>query len=123
MLIKDLFKLSEIESKDGKLTSAVTFNAAHKIFAGHFPGNPVTPGVIQIQVVKEILEKFYGKELKLETMSRCKFLKLLNPNETPCVTVELSFAENPLHVSAIGMKGEAIYFKLNAVFSDGLATN
>ncbi|MBC7864936.1 MAG: 3-hydroxyacyl-ACP dehydratase [Bacteroidia bacterium] len=118
MLINDLFEIIEISHTGNKIISKIKLNAAHKIYGGHFPGNPITPGVVQIEIVKEILESVYKKELKLSSMSRCKFLKILNPNETPFVTIDIAVSENPLHVSASGTENEIIYFKLSAVFSD-----
>ena len=117
MLINDFFEILETNYSDNKIISTIRLNPSHKIYSGHFPDNPVTPGVVQLQIVKEILENTHKKELRLLSMSRCKFLKILNPNETPVITITLSYSDNPLHVSAIGEYQEAIFFKLTALFA------
>lgn len=117
MLINDFFEIIETNISCNKIISRIKLNANHRIYSGHFPNNPVTPGVVQVQIVKEILEDVYKKELKLISMSRCKFLKVLNPNITPFVTIDISFSENPFHISVIGMDAESSYFKLTAEFS------
>lgn len=119
MLINSFFEIVETSGSDAKMLYTIKLNAAHKIYSGHFPNNPITPGVVQMQIVKEILEYKHKKELKLLGMSRCKFLKILNPIETPLVTIDITTGDHPLHVSATGIHGEDVYFKLSATFSDG----
>ena len=69
-------------------------------------------------MVKEILEKFYNKELQLLKMSRCKFLKILNPNETPIITIRIniSIAEKIIKADAFGQEKSTIFFKLSALY-------
>ena len=105
------------------MIAIIKLNAQHRIYGGHFPGNPVTPGVVQLQIVKEILENTYNKDLKLISMRSCKFMKILNPNVTPLVTIDISSAVNPLEISVVGKYQDDIYFKLTALFSDGSGTN
>jgi 3-hydroxyacyl-[acyl-carrier-protein] dehydratase len=123
MLINDFFKVIETTVIENKILSKIELNPAHKIYAGHFPNNPITPGVVQVQIVKELLENIYKKELKMVSMSRCKFLKILNPNETPVITVDISYSEDPLHVSATGTHQDSTYFKFTALFSDESIAN
>lgn len=123
MLINDFFELLEQKVSDEKIIAKIKLNPSHRIFGGHFPNNPITPGVIQIQIVKEIMEAVHKKDLRLLTLSRCKFLKILNPNETPLLVIDISIVGSPLHISAMGMEGEHIYFKLSATFSDAALPN
>ena len=66
MLINDFFKVLESNNTDNTLVSLVKINAQHTIFDGHFPNNPVTPGVVQLQMVKELLEQNLNKNLALK---------------------------------------------------------
>ena len=118
MLLNFFFEIIESGYSDGQLTSVIKLNPEHEIFEGHFPGNPVTPGVVQLQMVKEILENYFKRELKLISMSRCKFLNILNPNDTPVLTIriEISEADDLIKVSATGLDKVNTYFKLNASY-------
>lgn len=118
MLLNDFFKIKSSTNGEGKLISQIKLNAAHKIYGGHFPGNPVTPGVVQMQMVKEILENHFGKELKLKTMSRCKFLKILSPVETPTlfITIEISQAADVIKINTTGQEKENTFFKFSATY-------
>jgi 3-hydroxyacyl-[acyl-carrier-protein] dehydratase len=123
MLINDFFEIIKTSKIGDKLISNIKLNAKHKIYSGHFPNNPITPGVVQMQIVKEILEYTYKKDLKLIAMPRCKFLKILDPIQTPFITITISSAESPFQVSAEGLQGEDVYFKLSATFSDEPRSN
>ncbi len=118
MLVEDLFEFKSIENKEGKLFSKVVINASNAIFEGHFPDNPITPGVIQVQLVKEILEEELKRKLSLKSMGRCKFLAILNPEITPEIEVEIAMTEteNGLKINAVGKHLEVSYFKFSALY-------
>ncbi|MBQ0740088.1 3-hydroxyacyl-ACP dehydratase, partial [Aquimarina celericrescens] len=56
MLLKDFYKTNTLITVGNISTVTITINKNHKIFKGHFPGNPVTPGVCMIQIIKELAE-------------------------------------------------------------------
>ena len=118
MLLNDFFEIEETTNADGKLIARIKLNTAHKIYEGHFPGNPITPGVVQMQIAKEILENHFNKELKLQTMSRCKFLKILNPEATPSlfITIEVSEIDGAIKINASGHEKEDTFFKFSASY-------
>ena len=118
MLIKELFEFKSIENKEGKLFATVVINASNAIFEGHFPNNPITPGVVQVQLVKEILEEELKQSLSLKTMGRCKFLAILNPETTPEIEVEITMTETEegLKINAVGKHLDVNYFKFSALY-------
>lgn len=117
-LIDNLFTVLEHSVSDAGFITTIELNPRHVVYAGHFPGHPVTPGVVLLQIVHELSEKHFGKELKLVTISRCKFLKIVNPDETPQLAVEVLFnrSDELLHVKARGKINTVILFKLEAVY-------
>ena len=104
-------------SEVGFITT-IKLNSGHIVYAGHFPGHPVTPGVIQMQIVHELLEQHFCKNLKLITVSQCKFLKILNPNETSLLVIhiELNRKDELIDIKASGANGTDIFFKLNSSY-------
>ena len=117
-LDNDLFEVLGTSSTEAGFISTIKLNSGHIVYSGHFPGHPVTPGVIQLQIVHELLEKHFSENLKLITIPRCKFLSILNPNETSQIVVHIEFKRinEQLNVKAWGENGTAIFFKLDSVY-------
>ena len=61
MLIDSLFTIRSREETPAGCTYVLAPDAGHAIYAAHFPGNPVTPGVCIIQTVKELAERSIGR--------------------------------------------------------------
>lgn len=55
------------------------------VYAAHFPGMPVTPGVCIMQIVKELAEKLFSCRLDVRKVKNIKFLSLLTPEACPVV--------------------------------------
>ncbi len=121
ILINDLFVVLENQDNEIGINTTIELNAGHIVYSGHFPGHPVTPGVIQMQIVHELLEKHFGRRLQLATMTQCKFLKILNPVETPRIVVhiELKQIDELLNIKARGENGEDIFFKIESSYRLG----
>ena len=95
MLLKDFYTLDSIENTDvNKYSAAITLNKDHDIFKGHFPGNPVTPGVCMMQIIKEITESILNTTLTMVSTSNVKFMALINPEVNPKLTLDLEISEN-----------------------------
>ena len=94
MILNDTFyTVTELTKGENALDATIKLNASHAIFEGHFPNNPVTPGVVEMEIVKEILSLGLEKPLKMKTMSSCKFLAVLNPINVENVHVKISITE------------------------------
>jgi 3-hydroxymyristoyl/3-hydroxydecanoyl-(acyl carrier protein) dehydratase len=50
-------------------------------FSGHFPGNPILPGVAQLEMAATTIARSYGKNLYVARLSRVKFKSLAHPGE------------------------------------------
>lgn len=118
MLSNDFFFLSEVHSAEAAVTAEVRFNADHAIFQGHFPGQPVVPGVCMLQLIKEITEQQTGKALFMQEAALCKFLSVIDPVKTPKVTAQVQYTneEARYQVNATLSEGDTTFLKLKAVF-------
>ena len=95
MLLKDFYKVNGVENKsENDYTASVFLNKDHDVFKGHFPGNPVTPGVCMMQIIKEICEDILDEKLMLKTATNVKFMALINPDVNPELRLELSISSN-----------------------------
>ncbi|MEI6456531.1 MAG: 3-hydroxyacyl-ACP dehydratase [bacterium] len=102
-----------------KFIVEVMIHPGHPVFEGHFPGNPVIPGVCQVQMVTEILEEIYRKKFRLTEADNIKFLSMINPIETNKLSIALSCRhsdEENIIVNATASAGDKSYLKLKAQF-------
>lgn len=58
-----------------------TINPEADVYRGHFPGNPIAPGVCSLQMIKECLLSILCCEtLQLSFIKQCRFSRLLRPS-------------------------------------------
>ncbi|MEO6284061.1 MAG: 3-hydroxyacyl-ACP dehydratase [Dyadobacter sp.] len=113
----DIFTITNIDSTADSIASEINLNAGHHLFSGHFPGSPVTPGVIQLQMIKTVLEQHLKRELQLKTVRTCKFLEVLNPNVTPVIRVDIKYKIlEVIEVTASGVFEGTTFFKAQATY-------
>ena len=75
-----------------------TFGDDFAGFDGHFPGNPILPGVAQIMAA--VLTAAPGREARLRSIGRSKFLSMVRPGETMRVRARASRTGDALAVTA-----------------------
>ncbi len=119
-LLPDFYRVEHIRSlSDNLYVAEVHLNPFHAIFDGHFPGNPVAPGVCMMQIVKELTETVEQKSLFLVRASNVKFTALINPNENPVLqfALEISYDnEGQLKVKNTTTFGETMALKLTHTY-------
>ena len=90
----------------------IRINANHGIFDGHFPQNPVTPGVVQLEIIKELLSEGLGRAIHLVSLSNCKYLAILNPNTCGDihVNIEYTLLDTGVQKAVVLLKNNEITF-------------
>lgn len=120
MVLKDFYKiLSEEKISDSKYTITILINEKHDVFKGHFPGNPIMPGVCMIQIIKELTEKITQQTLIIQTLSNVKFMALINPESTPELRLELDITtteDNLVKVKNTTYFNDTVALKLSNVY-------
>ena len=118
MLIADLYTIKEETITNDVQTTSITLNPANKIFTGHFPGNPVTPGVCMLQIIKELTENRLGCSLFMKKASNVKFMAVINPEKTPDLIITNSFkdTDDEIKVKNTFAYGDTIALKVVVTF-------
>lgn len=123
MLLKDFYKVEKLEkTDDGKFKAVVFLNKEHDIFKGHFPGNPVTPGVCMMQIIKELTQEILGSSLVMTSSSNVKFMALINPDVNPTLKLDLEISGDlatEIKVKNTTLFDETIALKLTNVYKKG----
>lgn len=99
----------------------VKLNPQHPVYGGHFPGQPVVPGVCMLQIIKECAEEICHTALQYKQIASCKFLSAINPNETPELKFSFTIKKNEdgvYQLLAEGTSSKGICIKLKAQLTD-----
>lgn len=119
MLKDDFFYIQSLSDDQGVISASLEINAAHKIFQGHFPGQPVVPGVCMMEMVKEVTETVTGKEMFLQKADNIKFLSVIDPHLNKNVNARITYANNEnkrITFEATLFKEDIIYLKFKGEF-------
>ncbi len=118
MVLKDFYSVIETVESAGVHSTTLRINPGHDIYQGHFPGRPVTPGVILMQLFKEEAERLSTKDLRLEKASNVKFTAVVNPNEDDLLILKSSINQDNGVVTLRGTaeNNNAVAIKFYAVY-------
>ena len=118
-ILTDFYTLQSYDKNEKSFVANIILNKDHEIFKGHFPGNPVTPGVCMMQIVKELTEEFTGNKLFLKSASNVKFMAIINPFETPELSLQLDITENETDIKVKNTTsfGETIALKMSVNYN------
>jgi 3-hydroxyacyl-[acyl-carrier-protein] dehydratase len=120
MLLKDFYTVKVLEkTTDSKYKVQITINEKHEVFQGHFPENPIMPGVCMMQIIKELTEQITNSTLFMELLSNVKFTALINPFVNPELLLELDInttEENLVNVKNVSYFDQTIALKLSCVY-------
>ena len=111
ILMIDRVKL--IGNGDKKATGYKCVSGNEPFFQGHFPGQPVVPGVCTLTVIRESVSHAAGREMMFSSIKECKFLSALIPAEDLKLNLDITLAPdgqlkcNVIHNDAVAMKVSA----------------
>jgi 3-hydroxyacyl-[acyl-carrier-protein] dehydratase len=103
MLLNKLYTIVNFEISEtmDKASAGIKLIGEHPVFKGHFPGNPVLPGVCTVQIIRELLEKAVDQELMLSKAGNIKYLGFIGPVSTPMLQFDLTYSgTQPITCSA-----------------------
>lgn len=117
-LINNLFDIISPSDSD---IFRVRLNPDCIIYRAHFPELPITPGVCILQIGTEILERKFDTPLEITKVRNAKFLKVINPVDTPELTYRFtSLKIDDTHNISTSLLVEAdgvVYSKLSFTLS------
>lgn len=119
MLLQDFYTANNIIKGDNIISADIIFNPAHDIFKGHFPQQPVVPGVCMVQIVKQVLEQSTNRLTRLKNASNIKFLSMIVPVENEIIKLKINYKNinNELDVSADLSNSQNLAFKFKGSFA------
>lgn len=103
MLLKDrYYKILHATLGETEALFHIALVAECEIYKGHFPGNPVCPGVCNMEMVKECAMVLTGQRLFANSVTRCRMLAIASPATSPelDITIHISPSEKGFSVQA-----------------------
>jgi 3-hydroxyacyl-[acyl-carrier-protein] dehydratase len=90
----------------------------NQIFQAHFPDFPILPGACLVQISKEFIEENLQQKIVITHFKNLKFLKTINPDEFPEISIRFSYKKIEEHYSAsiTYEKEEHLFCKLDYFF-------
>ncbi len=121
MLLKDFYTLIELDSSDKEnIKAIIDLNKEHEVYEGHFPGNPVVPGVCLTQLIKEVMEKVENMELSLVYADNIKFMAVVNPEINNRLQIDLKVKydteQNLIKVNSVTHFNDQVFYKFKGNF-------
>ena len=83
MLIADYYTiLGKEHSEENTYVFRLALCPEADVYRGHFPGDPIAPGVCTLQMIKECLQSVLRREeMRLARIKQCRFSRLLRPSK------------------------------------------
>ena len=88
-------RVDELELEE-RIVATKNVTANESYFQGHFPGNPIMPGVLQVETMAQVgsipllmSPNFEGKIAFLAAVDKVKFRKNVEPGDILTITVEI----------------------------------
>ena len=96
--------------ESGRVVAAARFPGDSDWFSGHFPGNPILPGVALIALVEEAVierERGEGRSMAVTGVRRVRFRLPVRPDdEMTLEAMPMSHPKGPAYTFTIRLAGE-----------------
>lgn len=117
-----IFNIVALSKNENVIHAKAKLLADSEIYKAHFPGNPITPGVCQLQLVKDCVKTAYKLNELLFTGSKfVKFVNILKPTEHQEIDVEIMVnqKDNSIEIDAKIFDADIIFLKARLNYTLG----
>ncbi len=94
--IKDFYTVEQGSATADRVKCMCRLNGESPLFAAHFPGHPVLPGVLLLKMVIDVLGMPFAHRAvswQLVELHNAKYLSVINPQETRYVIIDAELNE------------------------------
>ncbi|HVU07696.1 MAG TPA: hypothetical protein VHG89_04040 [Verrucomicrobiae bacterium] len=92
-------KSGPLPQADGANLFEFHFGADEPVFAGHFPGRPILPGIFQLEMARMAAENVLRCRLSVREIIKAKFLSPVLPGETIRLSLKWNNHDGGIRVS------------------------
>jgi len=104
-----------VRDDDTSAVATAKVDPADPVFAGHYPGFPVLPGVYLLELVGQVVRASQGEKYELARLDRGRFLSPVAPGDELRIEAKLSHVDGELRCVATiaNAHGRAAELKLS----------
>jgi 3-hydroxyacyl-[acyl-carrier-protein] dehydratase len=120
MLISDYYTILKHETLPQGEHFLLSLNPESKVYEGHFPNEPVCPGVCNMQMIAECACAVAGKELRLTHIKQCRFTVLITPikHKQLDLLLQLTPTDNTFILNATLGIGDEVFMSLKGEMTE-----
>jgi 3-hydroxyacyl-[acyl-carrier-protein] dehydratase len=82
--------IQQVTARNGEITATLCFGKDFIGFQGHFPRNPILPGMCLLETVLVLIERFKGKSVHMTELMVSKFFAVVHPDQRVTVDCKLN---------------------------------
>ncbi len=103
--MKPIYNILSLEPNENGYLAKVCFDPEHAIYKAHFPNNPVTPGVILLQICKQCALQILKQsqpilaDTTIKSVRMLKFTGFIVPQKDKIINIELRQEDNTFRTS------------------------
>ena len=112
-LIKD-----KIVVQDLTLTTQIKFNKSFLGFIGHFPNNPILPGIVIIFVMIRMYELYKNQKYTLSQIKLAKFIEPVSDETMISFFVKSDIDKDGIKLSGKVLKSDKIISKISLILQE-----
>lgn len=113
MLKDNLYRLDTLSGENGSYEAVISLIPESPVFAGHFPGRPIVPGVCLVQMAVEIIETIEGRDKEVRQAKDIRFLSVITPQECSALCLKLSKSDENGRWSVMILSGGELRSKFS----------
>lgn len=115
-----VFEIDHIDVIDNQITAQVLIQKDSIIYQAHFPGDPITPGVCQLQLIQDVFNTAFPQyDAQLQHAKQIKYVDVLRPTLYNKVDVHIEFdlnqedadKKNLVQINASISSEDVVFFK------------
>lgn len=107
------YNITEIAKGENGFKALVELMDKHPIYDGHFPSEPIVPGVCTLAIIRRCLSVFLNRGISFKKIKECKFISVIKPSSGLIISVDITILKENT-VSAIVYNKDNVVLKLKA---------
>lgn len=109
----NFYRIKHVIERENGFKSTVELMEKHPIYEGHFPFEPIVPGVCTLAIIRSCLSVYSDKNISFSKIKECKFISVIKPKAELLISIDITFlTENT--ISAMVYNNDNTVLKLKA---------